>query len=64
MLQPSATSPEITHSITTFMIANDPYLQNLSINSSPTKGKLFYGLKRLGEMIFEDYETNRKKRIK
>jgi uncharacterized protein with von Willebrand factor type A (vWA) domain len=50
------------HSITTFMIANDPYLQNLSINSlSPTKGKLLYGLKRLGEMIFEDYETNRKK---
>jgi hypothetical protein len=45
MLQPSATSPEITHSITTFMIANDPYLQNLSINSSPTKESFFTGLK-------------------
>ena len=29
------------------------------------KGKAFYtGLKNLGEMIFEDYESNRKKRIK
>jgi uncharacterized protein with von Willebrand factor type A (vWA) domain len=29
------------------------------------QGKAFYtGLKGLGEMIFEDYETNRKKRIK
>ena len=29
------------------------------------QGKAFYtGLKGLGEMIFEDYETNRKKKIK
>ena len=29
------------------------------------QGKAFYtGLKGLGEMIFEDYETNRKKRIR
>jgi uncharacterized protein with von Willebrand factor type A (vWA) domain len=29
------------------------------------RGKAFYtGLKGLGEMIFEDYENNRKRRIK
>ena len=29
------------------------------------QGKAFYtGIKGLGEMIFEDYETNRKKRIR
>ena len=53
-------------SITTFMIANDPYLQKF-VNrfTEENQGKAFYtGLKGLGEMIFEDYETNRKKRIK
>ncbi|MBG6188369.1 vWA domain-containing protein [Flavobacterium sp. CAN_S2] len=52
--------------ITTFMIANDPYLQKF-VNkfTESNQGKAFYtGLKGLGEMIFEDYETNRKKRIK
>lgn len=52
--------------ITTFMIANDPYLQKF-VNkfTEANQGKAFYtGLKGLGEMIFEDYETNRKKRIK
>ncbi|MFV5695409.1 vWA domain-containing protein [Flavobacterium sp. LB3P122] len=52
--------------ITTFMIANDPYLQQF-VNrfTEANQGKAFYtGLKGLGEMIFEDYETNRKKRIK
>ena len=52
--------------ITTFMIANDPYLQKF-INrfTEANQGKAFYtGLKGLGEIIFEDYETNRKKRIK
>lgn len=52
--------------ITTFMIANDPYLQRF-VNqfTEANQGKAFYtGLKGLGEMIFEDYETNRKKRIK
>ncbi len=52
--------------ITTFMIANDPYLQKF-VNrfTEENQGKAFYtGLKGLGEMIFEDYETNRKKRIK
>ena len=52
--------------ITTFMIANDPYLQQFVNHfTEANQGKAFYtGLKGLGEMIFEDYETNRKKRIK
>ncbi|WP_299443048.1 VWA domain-containing protein [uncultured Aquimarina sp.] len=52
--------------ITTFMIAQDPYLmQFVREFTHANQGKAFYtGLKGLGEMIFEDYETNRKKRIK
>lgn len=52
--------------ITTFMIAHDPYLmQFVEAFTKANQGKAFYtGLKGLGEMIFEDYETNRKKRIK
>ena len=52
--------------ITTFMIASDPYLQKFVKRfTEANQGKAFYtGLKGLGEMIFEDYETNRKKRIK
>ncbi len=51
--------------ITTFMIAQDPYLQFFVQEfTKSNKGKAFYtGLKGLGEMIFHDYETNRKKRI-
>ncbi|MCG8575412.1 MAG: hypothetical protein MI810_11040 [Flavobacteriales bacterium] len=51
--------------ITTFMIAQDPYLvEFVSKFTEENQGKAFYtGLKGLGEMIFEDYETNRKKRI-
>ncbi|MGV9004380.1 vWA domain-containing protein [Flavobacterium sp.] len=52
--------------ITTFMIANDPYLQQF-INkfTEANQGKAFYtGLKGLGEMIFQDYESNRKKKLK
>jgi len=52
--------------ITTFMIAQDPYLQQFVNHfTEANQGKAFYtGLKGLGEMIFEDYETNRKKRVK
>jgi len=52
--------------ITTFMIAQDPYLKRFVQEfTKANKGKAFYtGLKGLGEMIFEDYETNRKKRLK
>jgi uncharacterized protein with von Willebrand factor type A (vWA) domain len=51
--------------ITTFMIAQDPYLQHFVDEFTKfNKGKAFYtGLKGLGEMIFHDYETNRKKRM-
>lgn len=52
--------------ITTFMIAQDPYLmQFIRLFTKANKGKAFFtGLKGLGEMIFEDYETNRRKRLK
>lgn len=52
--------------ITTFMIAQDSYLQRFVREfTEANQGKAFYtGLKGLGEMIFEDYETNRKKRVK
>ena len=52
--------------ITTFMIAQDPYLmQFVKGFTKANQGKAFYtGLKGLGEMIFEDYEQNRKKRIR
>ncbi len=52
--------------ITTFMIAQDPYLkQFVERFTEANQGKAFYtGLKGLGQMIFEDYQTNRKKQIK
>lgn len=52
--------------ITTFMIASDPYLQQfVDAFTEANQGKAFYtGLQGLGQMIFQDYETNRKKRIR
>jgi len=52
--------------ITTFMIAQDPYLmQFIRHFTEANKGKAFFtGLKGLGEMIFEDYENNRRKKLK
>ncbi|TYP71625.1 vWA domain-containing protein [Aquimarina intermedia] len=52
--------------ITTFMIAQDPYLmQFIREFTYANQGKAFFtGLQGLGEMIFEDYENNRKKRIR
>ncbi len=52
--------------ITTFMIAEDPYLMKFIRHfTEANKGKAFFtGLKGLGEMIFEDYENNRRKRLK
>lgn len=52
--------------ITTFMIAKDPYLMQFVRHfTAANKGKaLFTGLKGLGETIFEDYESNRKKRLR
>lgn len=51
--------------ITTFMIAQDPYLRKfVEAFTAQNKGKAFLtGLSGLGQMIFEDYERNRIKRI-
>ncbi|MDG1252315.1 MAG: VWA domain-containing protein [Schleiferiaceae bacterium] len=51
--------------ITTFMIAQDPYLrQFVERFTAENRGKAFLtGLSDLGQMIFEDYEKNRIKRI-
>jgi uncharacterized protein with von Willebrand factor type A (vWA) domain len=48
------------------MIARDEFLMEFVEQfTRANQGKAFYtGLQGLGEMIFEDYETNRKKRIK
>jgi uncharacterized protein with von Willebrand factor type A (vWA) domain len=49
--------------ITTFMIAQDPYLRSFVEEfTEANQGKAFYtGLKGLGQMIFEDYEKNKKR---
>ncbi len=51
--------------ITTFMIAQDPYLRKfVKAFTEQNQGKAFLtGLSGLGQMIFEDYERNRIKRI-
>lgn len=50
--------------ITTFMIAKDAYLQQFVEEfTEANSGRAFYtSLKGLGEFIFHDYETNRRKR--
>jgi len=52
--------------ITTFMIARDSYLQEfVETFTEANQGKAYFtGLKGLGEMIFKDYENNRRKRLK
>jgi uncharacterized protein with von Willebrand factor type A (vWA) domain len=52
--------------ITTFMIAQDPYLRSFVEEfTEANQGKAFYtGLKGLGQMIFEDYEKNKKRNIR
>ena len=52
--------------VTTFMIATDPYLQKFVRDfTQANQGKAFYsGLDQLGEFIFEDYERNRRKRVR
>lgn len=51
--------------ITTFMIARDPYLQEFVQKfTEANQGKAFYtGLRGLGQLVFEDYERNRRKKI-
>jgi Ca-activated chloride channel homolog len=53
-------------SITTFMIARDPYLQQFVREFTKTNnGRAFYSsLSGLGDYIFEDYIRNRRKRVK
>lgn len=52
--------------ITTFMIARDPYLQSFVRNlTEANQGRAYYSsLDRLGEFIFEDYVRNRRKRMR
>ena len=52
--------------ITTFMIAQDSYLQRFVQEFTEiNKGKAFYtSLSGLGEFLFEDYERNRKRRVR
>jgi len=52
--------------ITTFMIASDPYLQSFVEEFTETNaGKAFYtSLKGLGEYLFEDFERNKKRRVR
>ncbi len=64
-LNMAAQARKLKISITTFMIAQDPYLrQFVERFTAQNKGKAFLtGLSDLGQMIFEDYEKNRIKRI-
>ena len=52
--------------ITTFMIASDPYLQNFVEEfTEANNGKAFYtSLKGLGEYLFEDFERNKKRKVR
>ncbi|GDX50790.1 hypothetical protein LBMAG26_16490 [Bacteroidota bacterium] len=64
-LNMAAQARKLKISITTFMIAKDPYLrQFVERFTAENQGKAFLtGLSDLGQMIFEDYEKNRIKRI-
>ncbi|UZT97792.1 VWA domain-containing protein [Chryseobacterium fluminis] len=64
-LNKAAQAKKLKIPITTFMIAQDPYLrQFVKEFTAQNKGKAFLtGLSGLGQMIFEDYEKNRIKRI-
>lgn len=64
-LNKAAQARKLKIPITTFMIAQDPYLRHfVEIFTAQNQGKAFLtGLSGLGQMIFEDYERNRIKRI-
>lgn len=64
-LNKAAQARKLKIPITTFMIAQDPYLRKfVEAFTAQNKGKAFLtGLSGLGQMIFEDYEKNRIKRI-
>ena len=52
--------------ITTFMIARDPYLQNFVRElTEVNQGRAYYaGLDELGGFLFEDYVRNRRKNVR
>lgn len=64
-LNKAAQARKLKIPITTFMIAKDPYLRHfVDVFTAQNQGKAFLtGLSGLGQMIFEDYEKNRIKRI-
>jgi uncharacterized protein with von Willebrand factor type A (vWA) domain len=64
-LNKAAQARKLKIPITTFMIAQDSYLrQFVELFTAQNQGKAFLtGLSGLGEMIFEDYEKNRIKKI-
>ena len=64
-LNKAAQARKLKIPITTFMIAQDHYLREfVEVFTAQNQGKAFLtGLDGLGEMIFEDYEKNRIKRI-
>lgn len=51
--------------VTTFMVASDPWLQDFVREFTETNGgSAFYtGLKGLGDLVFADYERNRKRNL-
>ena len=64
-LNKAAQARKLKIPITTFMIAQDPYLRKfIEVFTAQNRGKAFLtGLSGLGQMIFEDYEKNRIKKI-
>jgi len=64
-LNKAAQARKLKIPITTFMIASDPHLRRfVELFTAQNNGKAFLtGLKGLGQMIFEDYEKNRIKKI-
>lgn len=51
--------------VTTFMIATDPYLQQFVREFTEVNGGRAYysGLKGLGDLMFEDFQSNRRKKM-
>lgn len=65
-LNQAAICRKLKIAITTFMIAQDPYLQQFVKDFTKTnQGRAYYSsLKGLGEFIFEDYIKNRRKTVR
>ena len=65
-LEKAAQARKLKIPITTFMIASDPYLQSFVEEfTEANHGKAFYtSLKGLGEFLFEDFERNKKRRVR